>query len=133
MGTSAIASEPSRTGKQVFSSEFEAAWQAYPKRAGGNPKTTAWKAWTARIREGIDTADMRAGIQRYAAYITATGKAGSEYVKQAATFLGPDRHFTESWSLPTQQRQVSTTNRHTGFSGMDYGKTTTPVWAKDVE
>lgn len=131
IGTSAKAAEPSRTGKQEYSPEFEDAWQAYPKRAGGNPKPSAWKAWSARIREGINTADMLAGIQRYATYITATGKAGSEYVKQAATFLGPDHHFTESWTAPpSQQRAAPAQNRHSGFSERDYGATQTPSWSK---
>lgn len=130
-GTSAKAAEPLRSGKQDYSPEFEEAWQAYPKRSGGNPKPSAWKAWSARIREGVSAADMLAGIQRYAAYITATGKAGSEYVKQAATFLGPDHHFAESWTAPpTQQRATPAQNRHSGFSERDYGATQTPSWSK---
>ena len=131
IGTPAKAAEPSRTGKQEYSTEFEEAWQAYPKRAGGNPKPSAWRAWSARIREGIETADMLAGIHRYAAYITATGKAGSEYVKQAATFLGPDHHFAESWTAPpSQQRSTPAQNRHSGFSDRNYGTTSTPSWSK---
>lgn len=131
IGSSAKAVEPSRSAKQEYSPEFEEAWLAYPKRAGGNPKPSAWKAWSARVREGINTADMLAGIQRYAAYITATGKAGSEYVKQAATFLGPDHHFAESWTAPSsQQRATPAQNRHSGFSERDYGATQTPSWSK---
>ncbi|QGY29053.1 hypothetical protein [Pantoea cypripedii] len=131
IGTSAKAAEPSRNAKQDYSPEFETAWQAYPKRAGGNPKQTAWKHWNARIREGINPADMLAGVQRYAAYISATGKTGTEYVKQAATFFGPDQHFAERWTAPTsQQRSTPAQSRHSGFSERDYGTTTTPAWAK---
>ncbi|WP_240656186.1 helix-turn-helix domain-containing protein [Pantoea dispersa] len=133
-GTSAKAAEPSRTGKQDYSPEFETAWQAYPKRSGGNPKPSAWKAWSARIREGVKPADMLAGVQRYAGYITATGKAGTEYVKQAATFFGPDHHFTESWTTsPSQQRTTPAQSRHSGFSERDYGTTITPSWAKGAQ
>ncbi|MCY2214420.1 helix-turn-helix domain-containing protein [Klebsiella pneumoniae] len=134
IGTSAKAAEPSRTGKQDYSPEFETAWQAYPKRSGGNPKPSAWKAWSARIREGVKPADMLAGVQRYAGYITATGKAGTEYVKQAATFFGPDHHFAESWTAPPSlQRTTPAQSRHSGFSERDYGTTQTPSWSKGAQ
>ncbi len=107
IGTSAKAAEPTRSAKQEYSAAFETAWLAYPKRAGGNPKPSAWKAWSARIRERIKPEDMIAGTQRYAAWVLATGKLGTEYVKQAATFFGPDRHFSEAWEVP----------RGTGFMG----------------
>lgn len=134
IGTSAKAAEPSRTGKQEYSTEFETAWQAYPKRAGGNPKQTAWKHWSARIREGINADDMLAGVHRYAAYIAATGRVGTEYVKQASTFFGPDQHFAESWTAPlSQQRSTPAQSRHSGFSERDYGETQTPTWAKGAQ
>lgn len=133
IGTSAKAAEPSQAGKQGYSPDFESAWLAYPKRAGSNNKQTAWKAWQARIREGVRSADMQAGVQRYATYIVATGKAGSEYVKQAATFFGPDHHFAESWAVPSQQRPTPAQNRHSGFSERDYGTTQTPSWAKGAK
>lgn len=133
IGAQAEACTPKKGSGQDYSVEFEQAWQAYPKRAGGNPKQAAWKSWLARIREGIKPADMLAGVQRYAAYITATGKAGSEYVKQASTFFGPDHHFAESWIAPAQQqRSTPAQSRHSGFSERDYGTTTKPSWSKRV-
>ncbi|ELY9614316.1 hypothetical protein ACEF96_004401 [Salmonella enterica] len=86
--------------RQEYPPDFEQAWQAYPKRAGGNPKATAYKHWKARLADGVAAADLLAGVQRYAAFIRATGKTGTEYVKQAATFFGPDRHFEELWTPP---------------------------------
>lgn len=131
IGTPAKAAEPSRNAKQDYSTEFEEAWKAYPKRAGGNPKPSAWKHWKARLKEGITPDDMLAGVQRYAAYVRATGKTNSEYVKQAATFFGPDHHFAESWDAPaSQQRSTPAQSRHSGFSERDYGTTTTPSWSK---
>lgn len=132
IGTSAKAAEPSRTGKQEYSPEFETTWQSYPKRAGSNSKQAAWKAWQARIREGITTADMQAGVERYAAFIAATGKAGTEYVKQASTFFGPNRHFEETWTAPpaTQNRNNKPANNHGGFADRDYGATSNPSWAR---
>lgn len=44
---------------------------------------------------------MLAGVNRYAGYVRATGSAGTQYVKQAATFFGPDRHFEEPWQAPS--------------------------------
>lgn len=53
---------------------------------------------------------MLSGVKRYAAYVRATGSTGTQYVKQAATFFGPDRHFEEAWGVespsdpaPTEQ------------------------------
>ena len=112
-----------RSSKENYSNEFEQAWQAYPKRAGGNSKAAAWKAWKARIKDGVNTVEMLAGVNRYAAYVRATGSAGTQYVKQAATFFGPDRHFEESWQAPA----VAVSGRSgglpvSGFSEQDYGQ-----------
>ena len=100
-GASAIASAPVRSAKQDYSPEFETAWQAYPKRAGGNSKAAAFKAWNARLKDGVKPEVMLAGVKRYAAFARATGSAGTQYVKQAASFFGPDRHFEESWQAPS--------------------------------
>lgn len=100
-GASAIASAPTRSAKQDYSPEFEKAWQAYPKRAGGNSKAAAFKAWNARLKDGVKPEVMLAGVKRYAAFARATGSAGTQYVKQAASFFGPDRHFEESWQAPS--------------------------------
>lgn len=43
---------------------------------------------------------MLAGVSRYAGYVRATGSEGTQFVKQAATFFGPDRHFEEVWQPP---------------------------------
>lgn len=86
--------------RQEYSLDFELVWQEYPKRAGGNPKGAAFKHWKARLAEGATPQAILDGVRRYAAFIRATGKLGTEYVKQAATFFGPDRHFEEPWTLP---------------------------------
>lgn len=79
---------------------FERAWAAYPRRAGGNSKALARKAWDARRKQGHSADDLHAGTVRYAAYIRATNREGTEYVKQAASFFGPGLHFLEPWSPP---------------------------------
>jgi hypothetical protein len=82
------------------SSGFEEFWADYPKRAGSNPKLRAQQSWNARIAEGVKASEIMAGLTRYRAFLTATGKLGTEFVKQATTFIGRDRSWTESWEIP---------------------------------
>lgn len=88
--------------KNSYPEDFEFAWCIYPKRAGGNSKTEAFKAWNARIRDGTTAAELIAGVKRYAAFCEATSKTGTEYIKQAATFFGPGKHYAETWEAPQQ-------------------------------
>jgi hypothetical protein len=83
--------------------EFEDLWHEYPTRNGGNPKTTAFRAWNARCEQGHSPGEMLAGVQRYAAWCEATGKLNTEFVKLASTFLGPDKGFSEPWAMPAIQ------------------------------
>ena len=43
---------------------------------------------------------MLEGVKRYAGWVSAMGNSGTQFVKQAVTFFGPDRHFEESWEVP---------------------------------
>ncbi|MCB4611925.1 helix-turn-helix domain-containing protein [Enterobacter asburiae] len=123
IGVCGKASSENLSSKENYSNEFEQAWQAYPKRAGGNPKASAWKHWKARLKEGVKPEDMLSGVNRYAGYVRATGSAGTQYVKQAATFFGPDRHFEESWQAPSGPANVRTGGLPvSGFSEQDYGQ-----------
>lgn len=116
--------------KKVYSPEFEILWKAYPKRPNDN-KSAAWKAWSARIKAGATAEAILAGVQRYAAYVAATGISGSQYIKQAATFLGPYNHFESEWALPAApQRQTASQQKHSGFDSREYGQTQSPAWAR---
>ncbi|HAG5708240.1 TPA: helix-turn-helix domain-containing protein, partial [Escherichia coli] len=53
VGASADESVRVRSNRPEYSPEFEQAWLAYPKRAGGNSKSAAFKAWKARLNEGV--------------------------------------------------------------------------------
>ena len=103
IGQEPMAPDRPEPSPPAYPPEFEATWQAYPRRAGGNPKTAAFKAWKARRREGVTAAELHAGVVRYAAYVQAAGKAGTEFVKQASTFFGPDEHFREQWQEQEQK------------------------------
>ena len=97
---------PSEKPKSSYPEEFELAWREYPKRAGGNSKVDAFKAWTARIKSGATAQELTDGVRRYADYVTTAGKLNTEYVKQASTFFGPSKHYEELWSfeVPTGKR-----------------------------
>lgn len=131
IGAQAEARTPAKRSCQKYSPEFETAWQAYPKRAGANNKSAAGKAWAARIKSGVTAATMLSGVQRYAAFVAATGRSGTEYVKQAAKFFGPDHHFDEAWDAPAApQRQTASQQKHSGFDSREYGQTQSPAWAR---
>lgn len=99
------APDQTTTPQASIPEEFEALWREYPPRNGGNPKPTALKAWNARRKEGHSAAEMRAGVQRYAAWCAATGKLNTEFIKQTSTFLGPEKGFLEAWDLPITPAQ----------------------------
>ncbi|EFH9080685.1 phage replisome organizer [Escherichia coli] len=95
---------PENTGQPVgrvdYPDVFEQVWLEYPLRAGANPKKSAFSAWKARLREGVPPEAMLDGVRRYARYLAATGKTGTEFVQRATTFFGPDRNFENPWLLP---------------------------------
>ena len=101
---------------------FDLAWSLYPKRAGGNPKSSALKAWDARVREGVAPADMLEGVKRYANYADQTGKTGTEYVKQARTFFGPDKHYLEDWLIPASAGIKQDPLFKGSYTGTDYSQ-----------
>lgn len=86
---------------------------AYPERAGDQGWRSALGCWNARIREGCTPAEMIAGAKRYAAYCAATDATGTQFVKTAKAFLGPEKHFLAQWQPPAakaerqQSRNVS--------------------------
>ena len=82
--------------------DFEEFRAAYPKRAGSQRWPDAVKSANARIREGYSWQQMLDGAARYRRYVDATGKTGTEYVRQAATFLGKSLGFMEPWEIPSK-------------------------------
>jgi hypothetical protein len=84
----------------LFVRDFETVWALYPKRSGDNGKQKAYRAYVARRRLGVTASELLAGVERYAAYVEATSKVGTQFTKMAATFFGPDGNYLESWELP---------------------------------
>lgn len=79
---------------------------AMPARAGDHRWTSARKAANARLAEGYTADQMMEGCRRYRAFCDHLGKTGTEFVKQASTFLGPDRPFLEQWHLPLNKAEA---------------------------
>ena len=102
--TPPVENPPTKKGasaaKYNYPEEFEEVWSVYPKRAGGNSKADAFKAWNARMKSGVAPETLLEGALRYAAFIKATGRLNTEYVKQAATFFGKSLHYEETWAIP---------------------------------
>jgi len=92
---------PRRRVYTDYSPEFEAAWAIYPRRLGGNPKRAAYKAWCARLAEGVTPAELHAAVERYAAYVEAMvadrGEEARRYVMQAQTFFGPHERWKDEY------------------------------------
>lgn len=90
--------------KNGYPAAFERLWGKRPHRAGSNPKAGAFRAWNARRKEGSTEEDMESGTDRYRDYCQKTGKLGTEYVMQLATFLGPEDppRFLEGWEPPRE-------------------------------
>lgn len=116
----------SETKRASYPDDFEAAWSAYPKRAGANPKRGAFKAWKARISEGVPAETMQDGVERYAAHIRAKGDERTEYVMQGQRFFGPNGEYENEWLVPTQ-RQPSRADGRKGFAQPKEQGTYTPT------
>lgn len=117
---------PKKTSSKTleYTQEFEAAWAAYPKRSGANPKRDAFKCWRARLAEGVAAADMIAGVERYAAFINTKGDNCTEFVMQAKRFFGTNAEYENEWIAPAQKQMGfsgtrQTPGRHTGLHAPD--------------
>lgn len=119
-----------------YPDDFEAAWSAYPKRAGGNPKKSAFKAWSARRKQGVPAETMQAGVERYAQFIRAKGDERTEFVMQGQRFFGPNAEYDNDW-LPPAARTPQRQDGRMGFAQpMPVGSYGTndlelPAWARD--
>jgi hypothetical protein len=96
------ASQGAEGHRDAYPEAFQLFWAAYPQRAGANPKKAAHRRWAVTVRKGTTPEELEAAAQRYARYCDSTETTDTPYVKQAATFLGPDEHWRENWSVPSE-------------------------------
>lgn len=91
---------PPAAAQPAQCAEFANFKSIFPRRSGSQPWPRAQKAINARLREGHTWSEILAGAERYAVFVRATGKEHTEGVLQAATFVGPDKHFLNPYTLP---------------------------------
>lgn len=89
-----------KSAKAGYPQWFETLWSQFPPRAGASDKRRALQAANARVGEGKTPDDLLAAVDRYAKFVRATGRWGSQYVMQAQTFFGPGGHVDNPWSVP---------------------------------
>jgi len=88
----------------IYSQDFEQLWGIRPRRAGGDPKPRAFKAFTARLKEKVLYSDLQAGMLRYYNFCKGTGILRTSYVMQAATFFSANTEaWNEGWELPEEE------------------------------
>lgn len=94
-----------RNALKAREEDFDGIWDMYPKRAGNNPRTDAWRAYKARIAEGLPGTheNIIAGLKRYILFLSATDKLDTEYVMRASTFLGKGKPYTQTFSTPKRE------------------------------
>ena len=102
--------------KGAYPDEFEFIWGERPKRQGGDPKQKAFKACQARVKEGAQWGDLARSMRAYRIYCEQTGKIGTEYVKQTATFFGPDGHWKETYEV---NHEVNTGSNAKGLTAAE--------------
>lgn len=81
----------------AYTGDFEKAWSEYPSRPGANKKS-AFRAWKARIASGVKPETIIDGVKRYALYCETTA-IDPRFIKQPATFFGPDEHYLAEYAL----------------------------------
>jgi uncharacterized protein YdaU (DUF1376 family) len=88
---------------------------AYPNREGGQGWPNAERKYVALVASGIPEEVIISGARRYAEHLKATGKIGTQYVKQASTWLN-QKGWEDEYHNGTGRRQQSdlmdTLDRH---------------------
>lgn len=92
---------------------------AYPKRSGDLGKKKAEVTFRA-LAKRIDPVRIIEGVRRYHAWCTATGKVGTETVKQMTSFLNQEA-WNEEFELPTTIIEVRARDKPQGLGSQREG------------
>lgn len=84
-----------RLSDKQLDEEFEELWTHYPRKDG---KQQARKAYRKARRDGVSSADVLIGINRYKAYLQASGTE-DQYIKMGSSFFN-QRGWESEWRLP---------------------------------
>jgi hypothetical protein len=101
-----------------YSAEFELAWLAYPSRPGASKKDS-YRTWNARLKAGVESTAIIAGVVRYANYCK-TQRTEPQYIKQPSSFFGTGEHYLADWSCATPSN--ARTPAPDNFESINYGK-----------
>jgi hypothetical protein len=85
----------------------------YPKRHGDQGWRAAESRYRAAVQAGTDPHTILAGVRRFATYIRATGKWGTEFVRSAEVFFGKKKSWEEPWTQPDGAAIVAPNGRPT--------------------
>lgn len=96
------AGSPPPKPKFEYPEWFETLWKNYPSRSGANDKRKAFRAANARLKAGKTIDDLSQALARYRIYVRQSGKWGTEFVQQAATFFGPGGHIDNEWRYTSE-------------------------------
>lgn len=84
-------SQPQKSRDEKYPREFEQFWDAYPRKDG---KSLAFRAWNARIGEGIGHSTLTACAKNYSDF-TKQERTEERFMLQPATFCGPNRRWED--------------------------------------
>jgi uncharacterized protein YdaU (DUF1376 family) len=121
------------TGDDEFAKHFAELRSLYPKRSGDQRWPSAEKHIRARLREGFTWSQILDGVRRYAEWVRAAGKEGTETVKQAATFVGTDKGFTESFEIPRHVNGTPKPINQPRVSAIERQRRATEAWLAEGE
>lgn len=85
--------------KRDTAPEFETIQAEYPTRQGAQRWPIAYRACSRLVLSGVPWQTLLDAAKRYRVFMAATGKLGTEYVQQAATFYGAGAGWREPWDL----------------------------------
>lgn len=111
-----------KAAQEMYPQEFEQVWSEYPKRPGASKKDS-FKAWNARLKAGVPASDILQGVRNYASYVKTKGTE-PDFIKQPATFFGPDEHYKADWTVhPAAQKQgFKGQPAADNFAALNYGQ-----------
>jgi hypothetical protein len=76
----------------------------YPGRKGTQRWPKARQRFDSLVRKGVDPGLLVSKAQAYATFCVASGKVDSEFVMQAATFLGDGGGWEEDWAAKSESQ-----------------------------
>lgn len=94
---------------------FEQLWSAYPRR---KEKAKAYKCYQARLSDGFSEDELLLAVKRYA-HECEVKETEEQFIKHAATFLGPNTPFLDylgDYKVPETKKRTKFNN----FEGRSY-------------